>query len=141
MEEGRYPHLKPPGLRTGFAERRRYPRYHCELPIDCIASNSDIHVGFAANISQGGMLVCLHDRIEVGTPLRINLIFTKGFQLKIVRANAVVVWSKAVSHAFWGRYRYGLRLADFNDTFISDFKGLLGQLARELTLKSLFPSS
>jgi len=141
MEGNRYAHLKPPVLRTGFAERRRYPRFHCELPIDCITSNSDIHVGFAANISQRGMLVCLHDRIEVGTLLRINLIFTKGFQLKIVRANAVVVWSKAVSHALWGRYRYGLRLAELNDPFISDFKGLLGQLAREFTLKNLFPSS
>jgi hypothetical protein len=141
MEGDRYEHLKSAGLRTGFAERRRSHRFHCELPIDCITSNSDIHVGFAANISHGGMLVCLHDRIEIGAPLRINLIFTKGFQLKIVRANAVVVWSKAVSHAFWGRYRYGLRLVEMNDPFISDFKGLLGQLAREFTLRSLFPSS
>ncbi len=141
MEGDRFAHIKLSGLRTGFAERRRYPRFRCEFPIDCITSNSDIHVGIAANISQRGMLVCLHDRIKVGTTLRINLIFTKGFQLKIVRANAVVMWSKAESHALWGRYRYGLRLAELNDPYISDFKGLLGQLAREFTLNSLFPSS
>ena len=141
MEEERFAHPKPLGLRTGFAERRKYPRFHCELPIDCITSNSDIHVGIAANISHSGMLVCLHDRIEVGAPLRINLIFTKGFQLKIVRANAIVVWSKVVQHAFWGRYRYGLRLVGLNDCFFLDFKGLLGQLAREFHLKNLFYTS
>ncbi len=141
MEEEGFAHPKPPSLRAGFAERRKYPRYDCELPIDCTTSDSETHVGIAANISQGGVLVRLHDRIELGSSLRINLIFTKGFQLKIVRANAVVVWCKVVRHAFWGRYRYGLRLVELEERFFSDFTGLLGQLARQFHLKNLFPSS
>ena len=141
MEEDRFAHPKLLGLRTGFAERRRHPRFHCYFPIDCITSDSEIHVGIAANISRAGMMVCLHDRIEVGTPLRIDVIFTKGFQLKIIRANATVVWTRVVQHALWGKYRYGLRLVELSDHFLSDFKGLLGQLAREFHLRNLFPSS
>jgi len=141
MEKEEFSHPRPPGIRTGFAERRKYPRYDCELPIDCITTDSEIHVGIAANISHSGMLVRLHDRIELGSPLRINLIFTKGFQLKIVRANAVVVWCKVARHAFWGRYRYGLRLVELERRFFSDFVGLVGQLARQFHLKDLFPSS
>lgn len=141
MEKQGFSHPRPPGIRTGFAERRKNPRYDCELPIDCITSDSETHVGIAANISQGGMLVRLHDRIELGSPLRINLIFIKGFQLKIVRANAVIIWCQVVRHAFWGRYRYGLRLIELEGRFFSDFMGLLGQLARQFHLKNLFPSS
>ena len=141
MEEDRFAHSKLLGLRTGFAERRKHPRFHCEFPIDCITSESKIHVGIAANVSQAGMMVCLHDRIGVGTPLRINLIFTMGFQLKIVRANAIVVWTKVVQHDLWGRYRYGLRLVGLSERFLTDFQDLLGQLAREFHLRNLFPSS
>jgi hypothetical protein len=73
--------------------------------------------------------------------LRINLIFTRGFQLKIVRANAIVVWTKVAQHVLWGKYRYGLRLVGLSERFLTDFQGLLGQLAREFHLKNLFPSS
>ena len=48
---------------------------------------------------------------------------------------------KVVQHDLWGRYRYGLRLVGLNDRFLSDFKGLMGQLAREFPLRNLFPSS
>jgi hypothetical protein len=141
MEKGKSLQLKPPLLRSGLAERRKFPRFECELPIDCITSESEIHVGIAANISQGGILICLHDRIEVGASLRVNLICTQGFQLKIIGANAIVVWSKVVNHAFWGRYRYGLRLVGLSERSFSDFKGLLWRLVREYHLENLFPTS
>jgi len=141
MEKEKSLQLKPPPLRTGIAERRKFPRFDCELPMDCITSESEIHVGMATNIGQGGILICLHDRIEVGAPLRVNLICTQGFQLKIIGANAIVVWSKVVNHAFWGRHRYGLRLVGLSERSFSDFKGLLWRLARENHLKNLFPTS
>jgi c-di-GMP-binding flagellar brake protein YcgR len=141
MQQPNFAQSKPSYPRIGFKERRKYPRLTCELPIDCITTESDIHVGIAANISQGGLLICLHERINVGTPLRINLVFNRGFQLKIISANAVVVWSNIVRHAFRGRYRYGLRLIGMSDSVFSDFKGLLGQLAREFRLKNPFPTS
>jgi len=141
MEHGNLAEWKPRHLKIGFKERRKYPRFTCEFPIDCIATESDIHVGIAANISPGGLLVCLHDRINVGTPLRINLVFNRGFQLKIISANAVAVWGNVVRHAFWGRYRYGLRLIGMSDSAFSDFKGLLAQLGREFRLKNPFPTS
>jgi len=141
MEQGKYAQLKSPRLNMGFAERRKYPRFECELPIDCITSESEIHVGIAANISQGGISICLHDRIKVGTPLRIQLVFAQDFQLKTIGANAIVVWSSVVHHDFWGRYRYGLRLIGMSERVFPDFRGLLGLLARKFHQKRLFPSS
>lgn len=141
MEHGNLARWKPHHPKIGFKERRKYPRFPCKFPIDCITTESDIHVGIAANISPGGLLVCLHDRINVGTPLRINLVFNRGFQLKIISANAAVVWRNVVRHAFRGRYRYGLRLIGMSDSVFSDFKGLLGQFGREFRLKNPFPTS
>lgn len=141
MGEEKCVQLKPHPLRMGLVERRKHPRFECELPVDCITSESEIHAGIAANISRGGMLICLHDRIEVGAPLRINLIFTRGFQLKIIRANAIVVWKRVVHRSLWGRYRYGMKLVGLSDRFFPDFKGLLGRLAREYRFKNLFPAN
>lgn len=141
MQRGNFAYPEPPHLRMGFSERRKYPRFECDFPIDCITTESEIHVGIAANISHGGMLICLHDRIKVGTSLRINLVFDRGFQLKIIGANAVIVWRNIVHHAFLGRYHYGLRLIGMSESVFSDFKGLLGQLAREFRRKNPFPTS
>ena len=141
MQQGNFTQWKPPHQKMAFIERRKYPRFPCEFPIDCITNQSDIHVGIAANISQDGLLVSLQDRINVGASLMINLVFNQCFQLKIISANAVVVWSNVAHHAFRGRYRYGLRLIGMSDSVFSDFKGLLGQLAREFHLKNPFPTS
>lgn len=141
MEQGKFAQSKSPRLNMGFADRRKYPRFVCELPIDCITSESEIHVGIAANISQGGISICLHDRIKVGSPLRIQLVFAQDFQLKTIGANAIVVWSSVVHHAFWGKYRYGLRLIGMSERVFPDFRGLLGLLAREFHQKRLYPSS
>jgi len=141
MERGNFAWSEAPHPRMGFPERRKYPRFECELPIDCITTESDIHVGIAANISQGGMLICLHDLIKVGASLRVNLVFNQSFQLKIIGANAVIVWRNIEHHAFRGRYQYGLRLIGMRDSVFTDLKVLLGQLARAFHLKNPFPTS
>ncbi|NIS61059.1 MAG: hypothetical protein GTO13_10255 [Proteobacteria bacterium] len=141
MERGNFARseARHPGM--GFPERRKYPRFECELPVDCITTESDIHVGIAANISQGGMLICLHDRVKVGASLRVNLVFNQGFQLKIIGTNAVIVWRNIEHHPFRGRYRYGLRLIGISDSVFTDLKVLLGQLARAFHPKNPCPTS
>jgi hypothetical protein len=141
MEEGKFSNPKLPSLKTHLSERRRFPRFGCEFPIDCITRETETHVGIAANISQEGILICLHDRITVGTPLRVQLVFAQGFKLKAINANAIVVWTDIVQHAFWGRYRYGLRLIKMTEGVFSDFKRLLGHLAWESHSKNSFPIS
>jgi hypothetical protein len=129
-----------PRLNGRFAERRRNPRFPCELPVDCITNESKIHVGIAANISQGGILVYLDDRITVGTPLRIHVVFAQGFQLRVIGANAVVIWGNVARKPFWGNYQYGLRFTEMRGRVCLDFKDLVGELAREFRLKNSFPS-
>lgn len=141
MQKGNFAQSHLPRPKMGFQERRKYPRFECEFPIECMTTESHMHVGIAANISPGGMLICLHGRIRVGSPLRINLVFNQGFQLKIISANAVVVWDNIVQHAIRGRYRYGLRLIGMSDSVFSDYKVLLGQLAREFHPKNPSPTS
>jgi len=141
MQEPKLPDLKIPPQKTRLSERRRFPRFDCEFPIDCITRETEMHVGIAANISQEGILICLHDRVTVGTPLRVQLVFAQGFKLKAISANAIVVWSDIVHHVFWGRYRYGLRLIKMSEGVFSDFKRLLGHLASESHSKNSFPFS
>jgi hypothetical protein len=142
MEQGKLAQSKPPYfLKLRLGDRRKYPRFSCELPIDCITTESKTHVGIAANVSQGGLLICLHERITVGTPLRVQLVFAEDFQLKAIGANAVVIWTHVAPHALWGRHQYGLRLTGMSERVFSDFQALLGQLARQSHLNEGIPSS
>jgi len=45
MQEPKLPDLKIPPQKTRLSERRRFPRFDCEFPIDCITRETEMHVG------------------------------------------------------------------------------------------------
>ncbi|MBU1207507.1 MAG: PilZ domain-containing protein [Proteobacteria bacterium] len=70
MEENK---LKP---RTGVAkiEERQHPRFLLNLPIEYYRVSSDINQsGYTVNASEGGLMVNLPEKLEVGQLLRIRI--------------------------------------------------------------------
>src|SRR4030043_1332878 len=73
--------------RIGIAnfERRTYPRFNIDLPIEYYQVNSSqSQGGRAGNISEGGLLIYLPENIDMGQQIRIKLFFSSGSELNTV---------------------------------------------------------
>jgi hypothetical protein len=112
-----------------IVERRKYPRFTVELPLDYSIESKDHYGGVAVNASRGGVIVYLPVAIVVGTSLDIEIIFVKGFELNSIRARAKVVWSSLAPKAIWGDYRYGLEFEKFQEGDLPKLRALLKEAA------------
>lgn len=107
-------------------EKRRYPRYSVELPLDYSRiDGKEIYGGIVANASEGGILVYLPERMEMGSLLKIEIYYIRGLQLDAIRATAKVVWSDLAARENFGEYRYGLQFQSIDE---KDFNRLLALL-------------
>jgi len=108
-----------------IAERRKYPRFSVELPLDYSIENEEHYGGVAANASRGGLVAYFPVAITVGTSLSIEIIFANGFELSSVKARAKVVWSHWVPKVIWGEYEYGLEFEKLHGKDVQKLKTLL----------------
>jgi len=105
-----------------LVERRRHPRISIELPFDySFFEKGEDHRGILADASEGGLLVYLLEKIDVGSLLRIEILFSRGTELVTIEAIVKVVWSDLAARESWAEYRYGLQ-------FLSFFQGDIGKL-------------
>jgi len=90
MEENK---LKP---RTGVAkiEDRQHPRFLLNLPVEYYRVNSDVNqAGYTVNASEGGLMVNLPEKLEVGQLLKIKLFFSFGPDINSIEILSQVVWT------------------------------------------------
>jgi c-di-GMP-binding flagellar brake protein YcgR len=91
-------------------EKRKYPRFSVELPLNYSRADAkETFGGMVANASEGGLLVYLPERIEIGSLLKIEILYVKGLELDTIRAVAKVVWCDLAARESWGEHRYGLQ--------------------------------
>ena len=110
-------------------EKRKYPRFSVELPLNYTrAENKDILGGMVANASEGGLLVYLPERIEIGGLLKIEIFYVRGLELDTIKAVGKVVWCDLGARESWGEHRYGLQFQYIEE---KDF-GRLTDLLREV---------
>ena len=101
-------------------EKRKYPRFSVELPLNYTrAESKDILGGMVANASEGGLLVYLPERIELGGLLKIEIFYVRGLELDTIQAVGKIVWCDLGARESWGEHRYGLQFQyieekDFN---------------------------
>jgi c-di-GMP-binding flagellar brake protein YcgR len=108
-------------------ERRRYPRYNIELPLDYSRlDGKEIYGGIVANASEGGLLIYLPEKMDVGALIRIEILYVKGLELDTIKAVGKVVWSDLAAKESWGEHRYGLQFQQIDE---KDFKRLMNLLA------------
>jgi c-di-GMP-binding flagellar brake protein YcgR len=107
-------------------EKRKHPRFSVELPFDySLIDGKETYGGIVSNASQGGLLVYLPEKIEIGTLLKIEIFYVKGLELDTIKAIAKVVWSDLAAMESWGEHRYGLQFQSIDE---KDFGRLLNLL-------------
>ncbi len=115
-------------------ERRRYPRFLLDLPIEYQRAESSIpQGGMAANASRSGLLVYLPEAVEVGQHLKVKLFFTYGRELHTLHALSEVVWV----NTYFGKegdYQCGLRFMETGADDLRKLEEFLDQLVRSQKL-------
>lgn len=113
-------------------ERRKHPRFVVELPLDYtrVTGDTEIYGGIIANASEGGLLVYLPERIDLGTVLRIQIFYVRDLEFNMIKAVAKVVWSDLAARESWGEYRYGLQFVSIEDEEYEKLIGLLKEVGK-----------
>ena len=112
-------------------ERRTHPRFVVELPLDYTRTEvTDIVGGIVANASEGGLLVYLPERLDIGTILQIQIFYVKDLEFNMLKATAKVVWSDMAARESWGEYRYGLTFLSISEQEFSKLMMLLREVGK-----------
>ena len=111
-------------------ERRRHPRFNIDLPIEYYPVDSSLgHSGQAINVSEGGLLVYLPEKVEMGQRLHLKLFFPSGSELNQVEMFAEAVWVDIHLGKAPGDYRSGLRFVQISSDDLDKLKTFLRSLA------------
>jgi len=112
-------------------ERRKYPRFSIDLPIEYhLLPSSPSFTGSALNASEGGVLVYLSQSIEIGQRLKIKLFFASGSDLSSIEVVVEVVWMDIHLGEDWGDYRCGVKFLDISSEDINQLKSFLRSLSK-----------
>jgi len=111
-------------------ERRVYPRFNIDLPIEYqILSSSTIREGRALNASEGGLLVYFSEKIDIGQLLKVKLFFAMGSKLNSIEMVMEVVWQDLHLGKDWGDYRTGMKFVDISPESLNRLKDFLRSLS------------
>ena len=107
-------------------EKRKHTRISVELPVDYSRPNGkEVYGGIVANASEGGVLVYLPERLEIGAVLKVEILYAKGLELNTIKAIAKVVWGDLATRETWGEHQYGLQFQYIDE---EDFNRLVSLL-------------
>jgi len=110
-------------------EKRKYPRFSVELPLNYFrAEGKETLGGMVANASEGGLLVYLPERMEIGALLKIEIFYVRGLELDTIKAVAKVVWCDLAARESWGEHRYGLQFQYIDQRDFSRLTTLLKEV-------------
>lgn len=108
-EKGTKPHYG-----TVNFEKRRHPRFNVDLPIEYVRSDLAVNHGEALNASEGGLLVYLPEKMEVGQHLSLKLFFSSGFDFNTIETLVRVVWMDFHLGEDREDYRAGVKFVDIS---------------------------
>ncbi len=93
---------------TDMKEKRRYPRYSIELPLEYWETDNSRYGGLVGNVSEIGLLLyCIYD-MPVGEKLRITVFFSTEYRFDGFAVAAKIVRKRRHDNADWSGYQYGL---------------------------------
>jgi hypothetical protein len=113
---------------TGDLEKRRYPRFGIDLPIEYTRRDLVVRQDRAINASEGGLLAHFSEPMEVGQYLRINLFFPSCSAFHVIGMVTQVVWMDVDPRKDRGECRTGIRYVDISIDDLRNLKNFLGSL-------------
>ena len=72
--------------KSSNSEKRRFPRSNVDLQVKYSKTNLSFKHGRAANVSEGGLLICLPEKMDIGHHLVLKLFFPLRSGLNIIEA-------------------------------------------------------
>jgi c-di-GMP-binding flagellar brake protein YcgR len=112
-------------------EKRKHPRFSVELPLDYSRVNGkETYGGMVANASEGGLLVYLPERIEMGSLLKIEIFYVGGLELNTIKAVGKVVWADLAARESWGEHRYGLQFESIDENDFNRLTTLIKEVGK-----------
>ena len=118
--------------RTGVVnfERRKYPRFSVDLPIEYYRIDSSIsHIGRGLNVGEGGLLIYFPEEMDVSQYLRLKLFLPLGSELNTIEVLAEVVWMD-IHLGKGGDYRCGANFIDISPEDRRKLKNYLMSLSK-----------
>jgi excisionase family DNA binding protein len=116
-----------------ISERRRHPRFPVDLPIDyALVENGKADVGSVANASEGGLMVLLNERMDVGTTVFIFVPFILRAEQTGIKATCRVVWKDLEAPTGGSRHQYGLQFTDISQEDVRKLRDLGGHILGQL---------
>lgn len=122
---------EPPPSRKGVLaiEKRKHPRLFVELPLDYSRKGKKADFGgIVKNASEGGILVYLPEKIEVGELLKVEIYFAKGLELSTIQGVGKIVWADLAARETWREHRYGLEFHSMPKGMIQKLRNLLKEV-------------
>ena len=111
-------------------ERRKFPRFSVDLPVEYEKMGSFVPGGRASNISEGGLLIYFSERMEVGQHLWLKLFFNNlGSDLKSIEAVAEVVWREANADQGLEAHRTGVKFVSISGDDLTHLIDFVASLA------------
>jgi len=119
---------------TGL-ERRSYPRFLLNLPVEYFAIDSrsapDGAQGHTVNASQGGFMICLQESLRKGQHISLKVYFASGTTLFTIVTKAEVMWVDS-NRGEDGSYRYGVKFVEISADNFEKLKTFLDGLSPDL---------
>jgi hypothetical protein len=117
-------------------ERRKFPRFNLELPLDYVRiDDNGNYGGIVANASELGVLAYIPEKIRIGTILRTEIFYAKGLELDSIKSVAEVVWADLPARKTWGEHRYGLQFKSIDRKNLNKLRNLLKEAGKATNLK------
>jgi len=114
-----------------LVEKRKCRRFNIALPIKYSKADSFFKYAQAANASEGGLLVCLPERMGIGQHLALKLFLPVESGSNIIEAVVQVVWMDVHLRKDWTwDYRTGVRFEDVSAKDKTVLKNFLVDLAQ-----------
>jgi c-di-GMP-binding flagellar brake protein YcgR len=110
-------------------EKRKHPRFSVDLPVEYNRMDLVFEQGRAINASEGGLLLYLPERMEMGNHLRLRLFFTMGSELNALETVVEVVWVDMHLEKDQGDYRTGVRFVEISTEDVGKLKNFLSSLS------------
>lgn len=110
-------------------EKRKHHRFLLNLPIEYSCLDSPIsYSSHSINLSEGGLLICIQQRLKVGQHINLNIYFHSGPNLLTIKTIAQVVWVDELLENE-GEYRHGVKFVTITQQDLRQFKSFLDGLS------------
>jgi c-di-GMP-binding flagellar brake protein YcgR len=114
-------------------ERRKYSRFPVDFPVDYHHEDGGrAFVGKAVNASEGGLMVCFVESMNIGANLIVSMLFNLGYQLTEINARCQVIWKDVGLVSDFSGYQYGLKFLEIEEYDISKLKRLREYAANQV---------